>query len=562
MHRAFITSQNRKLTYLDGYWDFVPDPDDRGTTDAWYNRFPDKGTRLWVPGVWNTCRCFSDYEGIGWYRKRIQLNACPAAVLNFAAVTHQANVWLDGEPLGDHYGSFLPFSFMIENPTPGSHELVVRVDNRHNMQDTIPSAKLDWFRYGGIFRPVWIEELSGPGHIASLRLSPVVNDEHAALNVRMELTNLSDQPLVDRWEVHLGEKLLRSDKLRLAPRSSKAVLFGATLQDVEMWSPSRPVLYSVRACFAGDDLCERTGFREITIDQTRVLINGEPLSIRGVNRHEDHPDWGFALPEHLMLRDLELLRDLGCNAIRCSHYPNDQRILDLCDELGILVMEEIPLWGFQEEQLCHELVIDRAAAMTWAMVERDISHPCIWAWSVLNECATDIPIGRAVVSQLVDAVRDLDATRPVTFASNRGLTDICFDLVDIVSVNAYYGWYRHDLTWPEFLDRVRARIGQKPLLVSEFGAGAIYGYHALEPGVLWSEEYQKALLTDCITHFIRRPDLLGFYIWQFCDTRTDRQRALTRPRSYNNKGLLNEFRQPKLAYHAVRDLLTRSAGSP
>jgi beta-glucuronidase len=227
-------------------------------------------------------------------------------------------------------------------------------------------------------------------------------------------------------------------------------------------------------------------------------------------------------------------------------------MLDLCDERGILFMEEIPLWQFGQQQLALDSVADRAAAMLYRMVERDLNHPCIWAWSVLNECATDTEEGRAVVTRLVDTVREVDDTRLVTLATDRGARDRCFDLVDVVCLNAYPGWYTHDVTWPQFLERMRALIGDKPLIVSEFGAGAIYGCHALQEGVVWSEEHQRKLLMDALDAFEAQGDLVGYYVWQFCDTRSDPKRALSRPRGYNNKGLVNEFRQPKLAYEAVR----------
>ncbi len=556
MHRTFRTSTLRRQMYLDGFWDFVVDPEDVGVSARWYSQYPQPVRSLWVPGVWNTAREFLNYEGAAWLRRRFTLRPCAAAALHFAAVTHQANVWLDGEPLGEHYGGFLPFSFLIPRPEPGEHELVVRVDNTHDLSTTIPSARLDWFRYGGIPRPVWVEELDGPGYIARLHLKPALCEGEASLRVEVELVNLTDRPLQEEWTLYLDDQPCRSGVARLDPEDIQDLAFTVAVPQPRLWSLADPQLYTMRLAWAGDDLIERTGFRELSIAGRQVLLNGQPLRIRGVNRHEDHPDWGFALPEHLMLRDLELVHDLGLNAVRGAHYPNDQRLLDLCDERGLLFLEEIPLWGFDREQLALDIIGNRASAMLWAMIQRDAHHPCIWAWSVLNECATDTPEGRAIVEQLVETAHEADDTRPVTFASNRPWNDLCFDLVDLVSVNAYYGWYTHDLTWPEFLQRMRAKIGEKPLLVTEFGAGGIYGCHALEEGVIWSEEYQRQVLERALAAFLADEDLVGFYIWQFCDTRTDTgPRALARPRNYNNKGLVDEYRRPKLAYYAVRELL-------
>lgn len=150
----------------------------------------------------------------------------------------------------------------------------------------------------------------------------------------------------------------------------------------------------------------------------------------------------------------------------------------------------------------------------------------------------------------------------MTYATDRGPRDRCTDLVDFVCINAYPGWYTHDSTWPEMLSRMRSLVGDKPLIVSEFGAGALYGCRSLEADALWSEEYQAEVLTEALECFGDRADISGFFVWQFFDTRTDRgidgTRVLTRPRGYNNKGLLNEYRQPKLAFYRTRDLLSQT----
>jgi beta-glucuronidase len=552
MHRTFDTTTRRKQTWLDGEWRFCPDPGDQGMAQEWYHHFPARTVPVHVPGVWNTAPGLLNYQGVGWYARRFSVGACSAIVLRFGAVTQQANVWLDGEPLGQHCGGFLPFEFVVPAAEPGEHLLVVRVDSTLDMTGTLPSAHLDWFPYGGITRSVVVEEIAGPAYIANLRLAPHYAGETATLRVRAEVVNVSDTLMQDSWHLCVDGQPMRTGEVRLSGHESQVLLFSVRVPEVQTWTPATPRLYTARLELADDDLMERTGFCHIAATGNRVLLNGEPLQVRGVNRHEDHPDWGHSLPLGLMMRDLDLIQHLGANAVRGTHYPNDPRMLDLCDERGILFMEEIPLWQFGQQQLALDSVADRAAAMLYRMVERDLNHPCIWAWSVLNECATDTEEGRAVVTRLVDTVREVDDTRLVTLATDRGARDRCFDLVDVVCLNAYPGWYTHDVTWPQFLERMRALIGDKPLIVSEFGAGAIYGCHALQEGVVWSEEHQRKLLMDALDAFEAQGDLVGYYVWQFCDTRSDPKRALSRPRGYNNKGLVNEFRQPKLAYEAVR----------
>jgi len=193
MHRTFRTSHTRQQLDLSGVWDFTADPEDAGLEEEWYDHFPQGPARLWVPGVWNTHLPYSHYEGVGWYRCSFELPPCCGARICFAAVTHQANVWLDGEPLGDHYGGYTPFSFLVCSPRSGRHELVVRVDNTHDDCTTVPSTRLDWFRYGGIPRPVWIELLQCDVYIESLRVLPVLVGKQAALSIRAELVSLADR---------------------------------------------------------------------------------------------------------------------------------------------------------------------------------------------------------------------------------------------------------------------------------------------------------------------------------------------------------------------------------
>jgi beta-glucuronidase len=559
MHRTFKTSSLRQQTYLEGYWDFIVDPNDRGLDEGWYEHFPAGSQQVWVPGVWNTLRNYLNYEGVAWYHSSLSISECGAAVIQFAAVTHQANIWLDGEPLGEHYGSFLPFRFLLVQPEAGVHDLIVRIDNTHDMTSTIPSAILDWFRYGGIPRPVWLEQLAGPGYIANFKLFPTYTGSRCVLRVNADVFNLTDQVIDQAWELWVDNRLVAGDTVHVLPQDTLPVSTTITLPQGRLWSPNEPNLYQVRLQFAHDDLIDRIGFHQLELAGRQILLNGTPLQISGVNRHEDHPEWGFAIPEHLTLRDLELVNDLHVNSIRTAHYPCDQRLLDLCDERGILTIEEIPLSHFGADQLAIDIIADRASAMLWGTINRDINHPCIWAWSLLNECDTTSVEGRNVVEQLANTAREADPSRPITYATNQALRDICFDLVDFVTVNAFFGWYSYDFTWPAFLDRLRSKIGDKPLLLGEFGAEGLYGFRALEEDVMWSEEYQRKVVCECVKHLKQRDDLLGFYVWQFCDSRTDGGiHALGRPRTYNNKGLLDEYRRPKLVYYALRELLSPS----
>ncbi len=565
MHRLFETTTLRRQIYLDGRWNFALDPDDRGEEERWFEAFPTDADEQWVPSVWNTTPCYSGYEGPAWYHRTFQVNNCTALVINIGAAAHSAKVWLDGEILGEHFSGFLPFGFVVKRPTPGTHTLIVRVDNTLS-DSTIPGPHLDWYRYGGLTRSVWAEELPGKACIRHFNLLPRLEDGRGVVTVRARILSLTDEPLEDTMRLEINGERSYAEALTLAPGEEREIAFDVAVPNPRVWQPNDPQLYLARLSFAGDDLIERFGLRSIEVSGSRILLNGRPVKLLGINRHEDHPDWGFAIPGHITARDLRIVQDLGFNAMRGAHYPNDPRLLDMCDERGILFMQEIPLWQFTEEQMRRPIIRERARRMLLEMIERDMNHPCIWAWSVLNECATETEGGREMVEMLVEAAKEADPTRLVTFASNRRLADICFDLVDVVCVNAYYGWYREEewtrglepsSAWEALLRRLREKIGEKPLVISEFGAGAVPGCRGLE-GFRWSEDYQRRLLTELVEFFLSRDDVAGFHIWTLFDFRvdcTDVDRALRRPRGFNNKGLLDEHRRPKLAYWAIRELL-------
>ena len=288
-----------------------------------------------------------------------------------------------------------------------------------------------------------------------------------------------------------------------------------------------------------------------------ILINGDPVSLRGVNRHEDHPEWGHAQPPRLQELDLDLIQDGGFDTVRTSHYPNHPRFLDMCDERGVLVIEEIPYWPFDAERFERSGVLDRGKAMLRELIDRDRHHPSVFAWSVTNECDNGETGVYDATEELASLARERD-DRPVTLATNnfgagRGGEDPCLELVDFACLNDYPGWYT-DGEWPDLIEHVRERYPDLPILMSEFGAGAVWGEHTRE-NQKWSEGYQADLLENAVEAFEAADPVVGFTIWQYCDTRTDPRNWYSRPKTKNNKGIVDEYRRPKDAYHRIADLL-------
>jgi beta-glucuronidase len=551
MHRTFETSTTRRQRSLDGQWAFAPDPD--GEFDGPGDLPADPDT-IPVPCAWNALPEHYDYHGSAWYRRTFHLPERANLHCTFLGVAQDATVFLDGERTTTHFGAYTPFSFLAPDLAAGEHELVVRVDNRRD-ETTVPKPASDWFPYGGITREVLLEEVPSV-FLDEFAIEYDLDGGDAHLTVDIDVGNLGDDA-----ETRLGVEIggVRTGKTVEIPAGGTDERVEFDVPDVDRWSTNEPTLYDVSVTAGEDERRDRIGFREVAVEGREILVNGEPVSIRGVNRHEDHPEWGHAQPLRIMDGDIDLIEEGGFNAIRGSHYPNHPRFLDRCDEAGILVIEEIPFWQFDGDEFRHGPVMERGKRMLVELIERDRHHPSVFAWSVSNECANEEEEVYEATAELTSLAREADGSRLVTLASNTdvsGGTDECFELCDFICLNGYWGWYSEG-SWAEFLDRVAGKYPNCPLIVSEFGGGAIVGERPRD-GQKWSEPYQADLLEETVATFLDTEFLAGFTVWQFCDTRTSPKRWQDRPRTKNNKGIVGEYRTPKEAYRRLERLLADS----
>lgn len=559
MLRLFKESFTRRMSALDGEWYYCKDAEGSGAQNGFARALPAEKLPIIVPSCWNNEPGMIHYEGSVWLETDFDTQL-PNVRLVFGAVNNECDVYLDGALLGSHYGGFTEFAFVCENLAPGMHHLSLRTSNLHNTTDTIPLTDVDWFHYGGIIRSVEVHEFEKAA-IERVKIEYTLSDENTAqITARVQLRAFEqlDAPAV----LKLGDTVLAHVDVSLCG-AGEAVLH-ATLENVERWSPESPRLYAFTVEFAGDTMRERTGFRTIEVRERQFLLNGKPFVFKGVNRHEEHPDWGFAVPAKIAKKDIDIIRGMGCNMIRGSHYPNAKSTLDYMDEVGMMFWEEIPMWGFPEAALANELVRARGVQLHTEMVTRDYNHPCIIVWGLNNEVQTGTQAAWEVAKRFHDTLRSHDTTRLITYASNHPLEDICYEFADFISINYYIGWYGGPLeNWPGFLDKLTEYLdktgnGDKPLVMSEFGAGGVYGETAFED-VMWTENYQQEYLEYTLDLFMHHPRMNGTIIWQYGDIRVNLEprRALTRPRSFNNKGLVNEYRHPKLAYYAVKKAYTQ-----
>ncbi len=557
MLRMFRTHELRRVESLDGYWECATQHS-RSGRGRLPSRYPE---RVMVPGTWESIPGLHTYRGTAWFRRDVEAMEDTALQIAFGGVSHTGTVFIDGKRVGGHYDAFTPWAVLAPRLRAGTHELVVEVDNTFGGHSAL-HIENDYYTYGGITRPVEVHHVP---EVCIERLSaiPRFGRRDWTLQVSVVLRNCSRRALERGVSVALrGVESGAQCGVIVPAGKTREVHLDLRAPGVDTWSAQSPRLYLLDAHVLDqgvpvDDCVERVGFREVAVRGTKILLNRAPLTLKGFNRHEDHPSFGCALPPEMMARDLALMKDLGANFVRTSHYPNDMRFLDMCDETGMYVWEESHA---RNVPFAAPKFREQIAQSTTEMVQWHASHPSIIMWGCLNECDSVSAAGRREYERVIGLLHRLDPSRPVTFASDKARRDICLDLVDIVSWNRYDAWYggKPENVKPRiediiaWLDSKASRGGAgKPLIMSEFGAGAIPGVRnpSRDP---WTEEYQCDALDESLRVYLNHPRISGSVIWQFCDVRVTRGWWGGRPRTMNNKGVVDEYRRPKLAYDVVR----------
>jgi beta-glucuronidase len=555
MSRRLREHDRRAVAPLDGIWDFAflgdVDPDAADVASIPFDN------HMAVPGCFDATPAYAGHRGLAAYRTRVLLPDTAPHRLVFDGVSHWCRVYVNGRALRDHAGGFTRFNVDLTGHQPGEAEVVVLVDNRFDdARSPLHQEYFDWYHYGGIARPVELQRL-GSLWIDGLR---VVTESLDPPTIRLALDyDAGAPPGRVGLAISCDGRLVLDEAVDLAAESGPLERT-VELPGAALWSPDAPNLHLLHVRLGDDDLRERIGLRQVRVGGQRILINGRPVRLLGFCRHEAHPQFGCALPDGLLVADVQQLRDLGCNFLRGSHYPQDPRLLDLCDEAGICVWNEVTGWQHTAQHLTDPRFISAQLANAGEMVAMSANHPSVLMWGILNESHSDDPACRPAYEAILGRLRELDPTRPVTYACNHVFDDVCLDLADVVSVNCYPGWYRGEIAdIPAYLDGVVAHLaktghGDKPLIISEIGAGAVPGWRDWH-GCRWTEQYQARLLDAVIGHlFVQRDRFSGLSIWQFCDCRSSEMtsRILGRPRGFNNKGVVDEYRRPKLAYEVVK----------
>jgi beta-glucuronidase len=571
----------RSTTTLDGSWQSIVDPYQAGYYDYrlqprgdgyFQARTPrdqsdlveydfDRSPRLLVPGDWNSQdpRLFF-YEGSVWYRKVFDYQLRPAARLfvHFGAANYDAQVYLNGTKLGSHEGGFTPFDFEITGQVkPQGNSLVVKVDNQRHL-DAVPTVNTDWWNYGGLTRDVTLIEL--PATFVRdyfLQLAPSATDRLAGWVQLDGPAAAGAQVTVRIPEAGVATTVTTDAGGRAAiDVAAKLVL----------WSPAHPRLYDVEVAAAGDRVSDRIGFRTIATRGTDILLNGQPVFLRGVSLHEQAPKReGRANGPEDARTLLGWVKELGGNFVRLAHYPHNESMLRVADSLGLLVWAELPVyWTIQWENAA---TLANARRQLREMITRDKNRAAVILWSMGNETPPSEP-RLAFLQTLARDARSLDPTRLVTAALELhyrpqekvlALDDPLGRDLDVLAVNEYVGWY---LGPPQLADSLRWESAyDKPLLVSEFGAGALQGYHA-DAETRWSEEYQASVYRHQVAMLKRIPFVRGFTPWILTDFRSPRRPLPGIQDFWNRKGLISDRGIKKQAFFVLQRYYREMAETP
>lgn len=521
-----------------------------------------------VPSAFDALPDYAGKRGAAVYQTTFDLPPGFAARIDFGAVSMWCRVYVDNAPLREHRCGYAPFSVTVPPAEHTRRTLTVLVDNRFDAARLpMHEEKFDFYQYGGILRDVTCHVLPAAApHLERVHVTPLSGYARGEVEVAITFAGTTAANLTAAFQ--FDDAPAMAYPIARAEGTQRLTL---RVPEAQVWSPTTPHLHQLRVTLLAadgqpiDDLAVRFGLRRIEAHDGQLRLNGQPLTLRGYNRHEWHPQYGPCTPTLQMASDLQLLRDLGCNFVRGSHYPQDSRFLDLCDEWGFLVFEENLGWQQSAATMTTDAYRRDHADTLRAMVNHSYNHPSIILRGFLNEAESDQPDSRPLYEESAALLRELDPTRLITYATDRAPRDVNLDLVDVISVNIYPGWYGCEgvenplsLIAPRMQDIRRAMdekgFRDKPLLISEIGCEGLYGWHDPHRD-FFSEEYQAQYLAEACRQALALERCCGIALWQFCDGRTyGGGRALGRPRTFNNKGTLDEYRRPKLAYAAVREI--------
>lgn len=545
-------------------------------------------TSIHLPHTWNTDAYTEKnyYQGTGWYRRRISLPQAwkeKQIYLRLDAANKAATIYINGENIGEHAGGYTACTFDL---TPhlsftSPNVLAIRVDNAR--QDIAPISA-DFTFFGGIYRDVWLTavpkqhfNLANHGSDGIFINTPQVSEEKATIQIRGEIMNDSNEKatleLINNV-YHPDGSLAQAQKQLIKLKGGEVFAFKNETSPIlqpQLWTPETPNLYRIetvlrdrktQAILDRSDHC--TGFRWFRFDGNKgFFLNGKPYKLRGICRHQDQKPIGVALTDEMHRRDFQLMKEMGANFIRISHYPQDDALLEMCDKLGMLAWEEIPVIDIVPDTPGYAENCERNLR---EMIRQHYNHPSVIIWGYMNEILlvtqrkyktkeTLKPVLErtlALANRLEKALKEEDATRFSTMAfhrSNAYNTTGISKITDIVGWNLYQGWYSGKFNdFDKFLAEQHRNYPTRSMIVSEYGAGSDQRLHSLFPRAFdFSIEYQQMYLEHYLPVIENTPYICGGAHWNFINFASAlRDEAMPR---INNKGLVYADRTPKDVYY-------------
>ena len=582
-----LDTPTRERRSLNGLWSFRLDPAGLGRRESWWTAPLAEARQVPVPASYNDLVpdvAFRDHVGDAWYQTTVRVPrgwAGDRVVLRLDSATHRGVVWVDDVKVAEHEGGYTPFEADITHlATPGAELRVTVVVNNELSWQSIPPGVIkdtpegrkqqyfhDFFNYAGLHRTVWLYSTPA-AHVTDVTVVTGFAGTTGTVDYRVEAEG--------------AEGLAVRAVLRDADGAAVARSMGATgslsVPDVHLWAPGDGYLYDLDlelvddAGAVVDSYRQTVGIRTVEVRGIEFLINGAPFYFKGFGKHEDAAVRGKAHDDAFMVHDFELMRWIGANSFRTSHYPYAEEVLDYADRQGIVVIDETAAVGLNSglaggifggdsfPTFSPETINDASQAVhaqaIRELVQRDKNHPCVAVWSIANEPESDTHEAEDYFRPLFELTRSLDRTRPVGFVNvmlaPAGKCRVT-QFADLAMINRYYGWYVNtgDLPAAEraFEAELREWAAQgKPIVITEYGADTVVGLHSITP-MPWTEEYQSAYLEMNHRVFDRVDAVVGEQMWNFADFQTG-------PGVFrvdgNKKGAFTRERRPKASAHLLR----------
>jgi len=557
-----------KTVSLNGKWKCKADVEKIGIKNKWYdpenyNIGDNYLIDIEIPKSFNLLKDFENFTGIFWHFYQFELNDEVDVrkydyQINFKGSNYNTKVWFNGDFIGEHNGGFTPFFFDVNKFIKSGNNFLVVCTNNIREKDQIPSLSLDWFNWGGIYRDVDLLFLN-KNRVQDVFLKTKLETRQKS---RIEVSYRIIGKISLKWQIldSFQKEILYEGT---SPEKFGKGTFQFTINNPKLWSPDTPNLYYLKifnVSQKNEDLLifnTHFGIRQIEVNGIHIYLNKKKIFLKGASLHEEYMPYGRTIPYKKRKEDVENFKSLGFNAIRTAHYSHDEALVEITDKIGLLVLEEIPV--YQHCDFKSSQTYETAENMLKELINRDRNHPSVIWWSVGNEVPLHQRRCASFIKKLIDFARELDDTRIITCVSRKIFFDLTRNYVDVATINTYFGWYYgHEKMISLILDMIRTPVFNKPWIYTEFGAGAKYGFHAnWNKQIKYSEEKQLQLLDYTIRTTNSKEFFAGWFIWNYRDFKSPK-RTNQFQQGFNRKGIVSgERNEKKLIYYRIPQILNK-----